>query len=149
MDLCRGHSDGISVCCGDPLVVSKFGYRTDEWECSRCGKLVLPNDEPTLFDMNSVLMNSPRLKEIKEHDIQTHYAPHMEEFPWLAIPMNAARAMLKGSGLTENESRSVAEIMAGYCRLLDDAGMTFLGETEHDVQEDALAWCRQNERDEI
>lgn len=95
-----------------------------------------------LFDLDSVRMDSPRLKEIKEHDIQTHHAPHMEDEPWLAIPMNAARQMLKGYDLTADEAGSVAGIMAGYCRLLDEAGITFVGATERDVQDAALAWCR-------
>lgn len=98
-----------------------------------------------LFDLDSVRMDSPRLKEIKEHDIQTHHAPHMEDDPWLAIPMKAARAALEGYNLTDDESGSVAGIMAGYCRLLDEAGMTFLGATERDVQDAALAWCRSND----
>jgi len=102
-----------------------------------------------LFDLDSVRMDSPRLKEIKEHDIQTHHAPHMEDDPWLAIPMNAARAVLEGYDPTDDESGSVPGIMAGYCRLLDDAGMTFLGATERDVQDAALAWCRSNDKADV
>lgn len=97
-----------------------------------------------LFDPESVRMDSPRLKEIKQHDIQTHHAPHMDENPWLAVPMKAARAALEGYDLTDDESGSVPGIMAGYCRLLDEAGMTFLGDTEREVQDAALEYCRSN-----
>lgn len=93
-----------------------------------------------LFDMDSVAMDSPRLAAIKAADIQTHHAPHMDEDPWLAIPMNAARELLDGYDLTEDESGSVSGIMAGYCRLLDEAGMTFTGQTEREVQDAALAY---------
>jgi len=52
--------------------------------------------------------------------------------------MKAAREMLKRYDLDDDdESGSVAGIMAGYCRLLDDS--------ERDVQDAALAWCRQND----
>jgi hypothetical protein len=91
-----------------------------------------------LFDLDSVALDSPRLTALKAADIQTHHAPHMEDDPWLAVPMNAAREMLKGYNLKEEESGSVAGIMEGYCGLLDEAGMTFTGQTERYVQDDAL-----------
>ena len=87
-------------------------------------------------------MDSPRLKEIKEHDIQTHHAPHMEEAPWLAIPMKAARELLAGYDLTEDEKNNLPAMMAGYCRLLDESGMTFEGDSEREVQDAALDFCR-------
>ena len=91
-----------------------------------------------LFDLDSVALDSPRLTALKAADIQTHHAPHMEDDPWLAVPMNAAREMLKGYNLKEEESGSVAGIMEGYCGLLDEAGMTFTGQTERYVQDAAL-----------
>lgn len=101
-------------------------------------------ERETLFDLEAVRGDSPRLKALKEHDIQTHHAPHSPEAPWLAVPMKAARALLQGYALTDNEAGSVAGIMAGYCRLLDEAGLTFCGQTERDVQDDALAYCVAN-----
>lgn len=95
-----------------------------------------------LFDMESVRMDSPRLQLIKEHDIQTHHAPHVQDAPWLAVPMKAAREVAELHGeLTEEESGSVAGIMAGYCRVLEEAGLLFYGKTERDAQDDAVAWC--------
>jgi len=60
--------------------------------------------------------------------------------------MKAAREMLKGCDLADDESGSVAGIMAGYCRLLDEAGLIFLGDSERDVQDAALAWCRSRDK---
>lgn len=94
-----------------------------------------------LFDLDAVLMDSPRLVALRVHDIQTHHAPHMDEDPWLAVPMHRARALLAGYDLPAAETASVPVIMAGYCRLLDEAGLTFLGSTERDVQDAALAFC--------
>lgn len=90
--------------------------------------------------MDSVAMDSPRLAAIKAADIQTHHAEHMDDDPWLAIPMNAAREFLAGYKPTEEETASVPAIMAGYCRLLDEAGMTFTGQTKRDVENAALAF---------
>ena len=104
-----------------------------------------------LFNLDAVRGDSPRLMALKEHDVQTHHAPHSTEAPWLAVPMKAARSVLQGYDLTDDESGSVAGIMAGYCRLLDEAGLTFTGQTEREVQDAALAycgWCSMNEFEE-
>lgn len=92
-----------------------------------------------LFDMDSVAMDSPRLAAIKVADIKTHHAPHMDEDPWLAIPMNDAREILDGYDLTKAEKSSIPDMMAGYCRLLDEYGMIFYGQTEREAQDAALA----------
>jgi hypothetical protein len=98
----------------------------------------------SLFDLDTVKMDSPRLKAIKAHDIQTHHAPHVKESPWLAIPMNEARRQLAIHKPTEQETAGVAEIMAGYCRVLEEAGLLFLGTTEREAQDAALAECYGN-----
>lgn len=95
-----------------------------------------------LFDMQTVLMDSPRLAEIKAADIQTHHAPHMEEDPWLAIPMHAARQRLKGYITKDDPVNTVADITASFGILLDDCGMLFYGETESEVQNAALAYVK-------
>ena len=92
-----------------------------------------------LLDMDSVAMDSPRLAAIKAADIKTHHAPHMDEDPWLAIPMNDAREILDGYDLTQAEKSSIPDMMAGYCRLLDECGMIFYGQTEREAQDAALA----------
>jgi hypothetical protein len=93
----------------------------------------------SLFDLETVKQDSPRLAAIKAADIQTHHAPHMSE-SWLAIPMNLAREVLDEYDLTRIEKTSIPDMMAGYCRLLDDAGIVFQGPTQKDVEDDALAW---------
>jgi len=92
-----------------------------------------------LFDMDSVAMDSPRLAAIKAADIQTHHAPHMEEDPWLAIPMKAARERLKGYITKDEPFNTVADITASFGRVLDDCGMLFYGDTEREAQDAALA----------
>ena len=97
-----------------------------------------------LFDIDSVLVDSPRLKRIKELDIQTHHAPGIED-PWLAIPMKAARELVKGCGPREDQLSGVFEIMSHYCRYLEEAGMVFMGDSEREVTDAALAWSMSNE----
>ena len=92
-----------------------------------------------LFDMDSVAMDSPRLAAIKAADIQTHHAPHMEEDPWLAIPMKAARERLAGYITKDEPFDTVADITASFGRVLDDCGMLFYGDTEREAQDAALA----------
>jgi len=63
----------------------------------------------------------------------------MEEAPWLAIPMHAARERLKGYISKEEQSNTVADITASFGRVLDDCGMLFYGQTEREAQDAALA----------
>jgi hypothetical protein len=92
------------------------------------------NDE--LFTVPEQL--SPRLKWIhamkEEHRIFTHYADN-----WLAIPMNIACKELEGYGLTEEENTDGVALMAGYCRLLDDANILTDGHATEDEAIVALA----------
>lgn len=90
----------------------------------------------SLFDLETVRMDSPRLAAIKAADIQTHYAPQMPE-PWMAIPMNAARKLLEGYA-NADELPDIPTITERFCRLLDDAGYCFFGATEREVQDAAL-----------
>ena len=69
--------------------------------------------------------------------IATHHAPHCEESPWLAVDMTAAAKLLDGYDLTEKEKTELPELMAGYCRLLDEAGLCHYGQTEAE----AIAAC--------
>jgi hypothetical protein len=57
---------------------------------------------------------------------------------WLAIPMNCAREILDGHDLTKAEKSSIPDMLAGYCRLLDECGMIFFGDTEREAQDAAL-----------
>lgn len=64
--------------------------------------------------------------------IKTHYNPTCEP-PWLAIDMTKAAEKLKGYNLTDAEKTDVAELMFGYCRLIEEAGLDHYGETEHEA----------------
>ena len=72
--------------------------------------------------------------------VATHHAPHMEESPWMALDMKAACEMLDGYDLTEKEKNDLPTLMAGYCRLIDEANLIGYGQTE----EEAIASIPQN-----
>lgn len=97
----------------------------------------------SLFDMQSVAMDSPRLAAIKAADIQTHHAPHMED-PWIAVPMHAAKELLKGDITKDEPFDTVADMTATFGRILEDAGLIFFGSTEREVQDAALAFIQQS-----
>ena len=99
----------------------------------------------SLFDLETVRQDSPRLAAIKAADIQTHHAPHMPE-PWLAIPMNLAREAVKGHITKDETFNTPADITATFGRLLDDKGLMFFGATQKDAEDDALAWLTLNGR---
>ena len=87
-----------------------------------------------LFDAPEQL--SPRLaaekeamEKAKSNGVQTHHAPHAEP-PWIAICMPAVCKMLEGYGLTEEEKTDLVALMAGYCRLIDEAGLIGYGHAE-------------------
>ena len=88
----------------------------------------------SLFDAPEQL--SPRLaaekeamEKAKSNGVQTHHAPHAEP-PWIAICMPAVCKMLEGYGLTEEEKTDLVALMAGYCRLIDEAGLIGYGHAE-------------------
>jgi hypothetical protein len=61
------------------------------------------------------------IKALKEkHGIYTNYCA---ELGWLALSMPECVEKVKGYGLTEEEKTYGPELMAGYCRLLEDAGL--------------------------
>ena len=95
---------------------------------------------PTLFDLDTVRMDSPRLAAIKAADIQTHHAPHMPDESWIAIPMNAARKQLHGYITNDEPFNTIDQITATFGILLDDWGLLFTGDSEKEVQDAALAY---------
>jgi hypothetical protein len=94
----------------------------------------------SLFDMDSVTMDSPRLVAIKAADIQTHYAAHLQEDLWLAIPMHAAREKLKAYITKDRPCDTVYEITGLWGRLLDEYGLLFYGNTKRAAQDAALTF---------
>jgi hypothetical protein len=68
----------------------------------------------------------------KEHGIFSHHCAAGGD--WMALSMPECTAALAGYDLTEEEKTDAVALMAGYCRLLDDAGMIEQGHrTEYDA----------------
>ena len=68
--------------------------------------------------------------------IATHHAPHMTP-PWIAVDMDAAAELLEDYDLTDEEKTSLPELMAGYCRLIDEADLCHYGQTEEEAVKSA------------
>ena len=96
----------------------------------------------SLFDLDSVAMDSPRMAAIKAADIQTHHAPHMMEDPWLAVPMILAKKVAQGWATKDEPLDTVADITASVGVVLDDEGLLFYGDTEEEAQDKALAYVQ-------
>lgn len=92
----------------------------------------------SLFDLESVKQDSPRLASIKAADIQTYHAPHMLE-PWLAIPMVLAREVVKGYITKDEPFNTPADITASFGSILEDADLIFYGQTKEEAEGEALA----------
>lgn len=83
----------------------------------------MTDQQNSLCDMESVAMDSPRVRWIKDHRFATHHAPHMEN-PWMAVRLTEDHVK---RGLT------VGEAMAEECRLYDEAGQIAEADTEEDA----------------
>lgn len=59
----------------------------------------------------------------------THKAPSVNE-PWLAIHRESSFKLLKDYNLTESQKTNICALMAGYCNVLDNAGLLHFGESE-------------------
>jgi len=68
--------------------------------------------------------------------IAAHYALHCQP-PWVAVDMDAAAKLLEDYTLTEKEKTDLPTLMAGYCRLIEEAELCFYGDTE----EEAVSSC--------
>lgn len=93
----------------------------------------------SLFDMESVKLDSPRMVLLKKYDIQTHHAPHCEE-PWIAVPMKRAREFAKGYDF-EEKLESPADVCASFGSVLEDFSLIFFGQSKEEVENAALARC--------
>lgn len=62
----------------------------------------------------------------------THFAEHCDP-PWLAIHRETVLKMLKDYELTHEQKTDVFHLMAGYCRLIDEAGLIHYGRTENEA----------------
>lgn len=70
----------------------------------------------------------------KEHGIFTHLCRGAGD--WLALSMPECTAALAGYDLTDEEKTDAVLLLAGYCRLLDEAGLV---EDGHETERAAVA----------
>lgn len=53
--------------------------------------------------------------------------------PCVAVNMTVAIKRFEGYDLTEEEKNNVSDLMAGYCRIIDEHQLTGYGETEFEA----------------
>ena len=70
----------------------------------------------------------------EQHGVWTFHTSGMDE-PWVAVCLPKAHEALSGYGLSPDELAKPIELFAGYCRLLDEAGLSASGETEAETCE--------------
>ncbi len=66
---------------------------------------------------------------IDGNDIATWFSDGVDS-PYMAVNMTVSRKMLKGYSLTDQESKELPALMAGYCRLIEERGLAGYGDTE-------------------
>lgn len=101
----------------------------------------------TLFNMSEVKKDSPRMELIRKHDVQTHHCPDCEE-PWLAIPMKAAREIGKPYASPEDDWSNPGGITASIGILLEDRHLVFFGQSQREVEDEAIARAMEFEGEE-
>ena len=70
--------------------------------------------------------------------ISTWYSEGVDS-PYMAVNVSASLKMLKGYPLTELEKTDLAMLMAGYCRLIEEAGLTGYGDYEIEAIQELFA----------
>ncbi len=77
--------------------------------------------------------------------VLTHEAKHMS-MPWVAVHVPSARRVL--GGYQDADFRDIGNLMAGYCNLLERAGLVAEGKTEEEAVRRAWKQARTNPRAE-
>ena len=67
------------------------------------------------------------------------WSSEFAEPKYLAVNMTVALKRLEGYGLTDEEKTSLPALMAGYCRLVDEARLTGFGDTEFEAIKDLFS----------
>ena len=72
--------------------------------------------------------------------VRTHHNPACDP-PWLALDMDAACLMIEAEGhqISPKAQQHLADLMADYCVLLEDAGLVAYGKTELEAVHSATA----------
>ena len=76
---------------------------------------------------------------IDGNKISTWYAEHIEEKPYHAVNMTVAVDKLSDCELSEEEKTSMPHLMAGYCRLIEEANLIGYGDTEFEAIQDLFS----------
>jgi hypothetical protein len=76
-----------------------------------------------------------RREQAHEWKQQHRIFTHKGHDDWMALSMPECCELLKGYDLTAEEKTDGVMLMAGYCRLIDEAGLIHFGQTEHEVCE--------------
>ena len=61
--------------------------------------------------------------------VLTYCSPDCDP-PWIAIHRESALELLKDYDLTEEQKTDITLLMAGFCNVLDTAGLIFCGRTK-------------------
>lgn len=80
--------------------------------------LEVPKDHPSTRELRAAEVK--RLKE--KHDIWTHGVMDGGKMNWMAFPILICHDFLKGY-LTDEDRKDPFVMFAGYCRLIDEAGL--------------------------
>lgn len=83
-------------------------------------------EQPELFFVKQVpktsVSHSAEVKAWKDkYRIYTHHAPHAGR--WIAFSMDECCEAFKGYNLTEAQKTDGFEMLAGFCRLMDESGI--------------------------
>lgn len=84
-----------------------------------------------------------RREQVKAWKAEYGIYTHSGWDDWMALSMTECGDLLKGYGLTEEQKTDGAMLMAGYCRLLDEAGRVHYGSTEYTACESLVTRLRE------
>lgn len=103
-----------------------------------------------VFDFMVEVRKTPSLAAIRRQQVQewkngfrifTHKGPD----DWMALSMDECCWKLEGHRLTKEQQTDGVALMAGYCRLIDEAGLIHFGDTEHEACEAlVMRLCKSN-----
>jgi hypothetical protein len=98
----------------------------------------------TLFELEPTVSGRPRAvgeREVRRAKVKEWkaalglYAYKGCAEDWMALSMPECIARLEGYELTAEEKTDAPSLLAGYCRLLDEAGLIQYGRTEYETCE--------------
>ena len=93
-----------------------------------------------VFDFMTTVRKTPSLAERRRQIVRAWKAQfriftHKGPDDWMALSMDECCWKLEGYGLTKEQQTDGVMLMAGYCRLIDEAGLIHFGDTEYEACE--------------